>query len=116
MARVKNPLFSLAATGSVGKITFNGSKNQTTARSKPSSATSTPSAAQVNIRTKCSNAASAWAALSPEERTAWAQKGITKRYAANSKKPLYLANGYALFLKEWHLQNIVPPSIPLRPA
>jgi hypothetical protein len=105
MAKVKQPLFSFGASGTVAKkITFNQSLRVTTVRSKPSSHTA-PSNPQLQIRQNMRDAAYYWRTMPPTDKQAW--KDLVQG------RPIY---SFSKFLKEWFAQGaslLDPPRIPM---
>lgn len=104
MARVKGPLFSIAASGSIaGLLTFNPGKKSTTARRQPA-AYPPPSANQLATRQKVRDAAAAWRALDPLDRAEWSV------LAHNSGRL-----PFAKYLLEWFAQACTPTTPPYIP-
>ncbi len=127
MATVRAPLLSLAASGSVGKLTISELRQHRAAvaaarnhghviRHKPRKPRRPPSAAQLAHRTKVKAAALAWKAMPAPTKAQWKAKGITVFAASRRGVAFKLLHGYALFLTEWITQNITAPALPLLPA
>lgn len=116
MAKAKNPLFSIAASGSVGKICINANATGHVIRYKPRSGTGTTTPAQIEHRANVATAAAAWNALSPTTREAWKNTGLSVDSANLGTPTAKLKHGYALFLREWIIQQIEAPALPLLPA
>lgn len=104
MAKVKNSLFSFGASGTVGNIlTTNQSGKQQTVRRKPTGY-GPPTAPQFSMRQKMRDAAVAWRALAPIDRSDW----------------ILLATGrattpFAKYMLEWVAQNSTPATPPYLP-
>lgn len=104
MAKVRGPLFSFGASGTVARaITFNPTEQQTTARSLPRS-TAPPSYAQAYHRQRCRDAAAAWGALDAGQKAAW-----SALVAARALTP------FAKFLLEWNAQQCQAGDTPAVP-
>lgn len=106
MAKTTGALYSIGASGTFADlITFNASNNNPTARFKPRHypAATMP---QQTIRSKCTDAASAWKALPTTERAEW---------SLIAKNAGHLP--FAKYLTEWIAQaatTATPPFIPVR--
>jgi hypothetical protein len=104
MAKVKGPLFSVAASGlfnncleyrtGSGKSTVHGRRARTRQRSP----------AQEAQALRFSQAVAGWQALSVLQKNNW-------KAAAN----LTGLNGYTLYISEYQTQNITPPQQPVVP-
>jgi hypothetical protein len=127
MAKVRAPLLSATASGSVGALTFSTQEGHLAAttkrkhfpsviRSKPSTRPPAPSTLQAAFRAESATIATAWASLSPTEKARWKNTGVFSHRATLGGTVEHYANGWALFVKEWHLQQITAPAIPLCPA
>jgi hypothetical protein len=109
MARVYNPLFALAASGSVANITYqqhsadNAAPHQ--ARKKPHARTDPPSFAQADRRARFAAAALAWATLDTITRESWREAGYNR-----------VKFGRQAFIAEYIIQQCKAPDLPLRPA
>jgi hypothetical protein len=105
MAKVRGPLFSFDASGTVaGLLTFNPTRTTPTARRAPRSS-APPSAAQIVMRQRCRDAAASWHALTAPERAAW-----TALIASRSHTP------FGKYLLEWNAQRATlaqPPLLPI---
>lgn len=104
MAKVRGPLFSVGASGTVGDLlTFNPGQNATVARSKPRHypPATTP---QETVRQQCRDAAAAWHALDLATRNEWS--AVAK---ASGRLP------FAKYLIEWNAQNCTPQQPPFIP-
>jgi hypothetical protein len=115
MAKITNPLFSIAASGTVGKITFTNTNGKQTARALSFRRPPQPTEPQQTVRDNCRTAAAYWAALTPDERAEWAARGLKLRYITDPENLTTLNNGWALFLSEWCLQQSTidqPPYFP----
>jgi hypothetical protein len=99
MAKVRAPLLSATASGSVGALTFSTQEGHLAATTKRKHFPSV-------IR----------ASLSPTEKARWKNTGVFSHRATLGGTVEHYANGWALFVKEWHLQQITAPAIPLCPA
>lgn len=106
MAKVKNPLFSIGASGTVaGLLTINQSATAPTVRRKPSGY-APPTVPQAFCRARCAAAAAHWRSLPQIEKDEWAA------VAALTSK-----NVFAKYLLEWSAQAsdpLNPPHIPMR--
>lgn len=105
MAKIRGPLFSLGASGTVAALlTYNQSSQAPTARKKPRASTSaTPM--QLTMRAGFADAAAAWRALDPLTRADWIA------LAAPSRRP-----AFAKYYLEWMAQASTaasPPQIPM---
>lgn len=127
MATVRAPLFSISASGSVGKLSFselaqhrNAVKRMlghtTTVRARARKPHAPVSQAQIAHRAAVKAAAKAWKALPQLTQAKWKAKGITVRVASRRGLAFRLLHGYALFLTEWFIQGITSPDLPLLPA
>lgn len=127
MAKISGPLFSVAASGSVGALTFSRQiqpvKSDSTqqpkthiARAKPKKSSIPPTPDQLACRAKCRAAAAAWAALTMPQRADWKNLGITTHRAGQGNTALNCKNGWPVFLQEWIIQHITTPSTPMLPA
>lgn len=104
MARVKGPLFSVGASGTVGGIlTFNPGKKTTTARHTPARYPP-PTMPQQATRQKCADAAASWRSLDQTERAEW-----TTIASNGGRLP------FAKYLLEWMAQNSTPAQPPFIP-
>jgi len=105
MAKVKNPLFSFGASGSVASLlTINQSLTAPTARRKPTG--SRPAShSQAVMRADMHDAATLWATLDAPTRATWAALA-----APRATTP------FAKYFKEWRAQASTissPPYIPM---
>lgn len=105
MPILKGPMFSLGATGTLGKtITYEDHGTDQRARLYTST-TPPPTQAQTDHRTRIGEMSLSWRALPPEDRAAWSIA------AAPLQK-----TGYTYWWQEWFAQNIYPPNIPEIPT
>lgn len=104
MAKVRGPLFSFGASGTVGGLlTFNPETRQCIARRKPS-AYPAPTMPQASTRQKCREAAATWRALPAIDRAEWAALAAT-----TGRQP------FAKYLLEWFAQHASPSNPPFIP-
>jgi hypothetical protein len=105
MAKVKNPLFSFGASGTVAKVlTINQSDGSPIARRKPSgyAAASVP---QQYMRDSFRDAAASWRGLSPVDKADWRALAAPRSTTA-----------FAKYCLEWIAQGSTlasPPIIPM---
>lgn len=116
MAKIKGPLFSLAASGTVGRISFSQAGTATHARNVPRQRADSPTQYQIDHRQRCKDAAASWAAMSVFDKDKWHAKGTTTRPSGAAGTVYTLNNGWPLYFQEWLLQNIDPPGAPRLPA
>jgi hypothetical protein len=127
MAKIAGPLFSIAASGSVGNVTFSASQAGASpiagqsskthiARSKPRPSSWPASSDQLAMRSKCRSAAAAWQSLSALDKSKWTALGYTTHRAGQGATPINCKNGWPKFLQEYIIQHVVSPSTPLLPA
>lgn len=105
MAKIINPLFSVAASGSIGKaLVFRNNPAAPTARlySHP---TGDPTVAQARYRLAASHAASLFNALTTTERDKW------QHVATALDLPIF-----ALYMREFSIQAATLTAPPLIPA
>lgn len=103
MAKVKGPLFSLAATGKFRGIEFRTGGGETTVAG-PKTITTPRRPAQVAQGQRFKAAVEAWNALPPADKDLW------KASASGTGM-----NGYQLYISEHINQNVIPPAQPERP-
>ena len=104
MAKTRGPLFSIGASGSIGRVlTFNPTNTVTTARKKPHRYPA-PSGPQIQHRQKCRDAATAWHALTEIERADWSTLA-----QQHGQLP------FAKYLLEWIAQQSTPSQPPFIP-
>lgn len=104
MAKVRNALFSLGASGTVGSLlTINQSNTQQVARKKPQGYRPA-SPMQAIIRNEFSQAAAAWRGLDATARAEW------RALAAPTARPTF-----AKYFLEWMAQNSTPAQPPFIP-
>jgi hypothetical protein len=103
MAKVKGPLMSLSATGTIaGSVTFSNWKGIPTARIK-SAPTNPNTAGQQAQRTTFSNAVASWKAQDAGDQETW----------TNRAKALGLKmSGFNLYTREYIKQGVVDPAVP----
>lgn len=127
MATVQGPLHSLAASGSVGRLTFSemqqhraavkaARNHSTVVRAKPRKPRVPPTAAQLAHRVTVKAIAHAWKILPPADKAKWTARGITVRVASRRGLAFTVLHGYALFLQEYFNQHATPPALPMLPA
>jgi hypothetical protein len=101
MAKVRSPLFSLAASGSIGGlISFRSNKERATARLKPRSQPQQSEGALLNQQ-RMKNAAAAFSSLTQAQQIEWSALGISRG------KP-----SWQIFFEQYQAQYITPPSLP----
>lgn len=108
MAHVKCPLFSFSASGSVGRLTFGPENGRpallAVARKKPRASSTAPSPRQMLYRERLASASATWNALDEETRGLWVDVG-----SGGDRTP------FTLFCREYILQRVTPPALPLVP-
>lgn len=104
MAKVKGPLFSLAATGEFRGMEFRTGNGETTVAA-PREITAPRRPAQVAQSNRFKIATSAWRELDTAEKDLW----------KTSAAPLSIS-GYNLYVSEYINQNVTPPGQPNRPT
>jgi hypothetical protein len=105
MPKVKGPLFSLGASGTLQRtLTFNQhqTKNIVTA---PRTAPMKNTPARLYHQSRVMQMINAWNGLDAPTRDAWRTRAVSMAMT-----------GYALFWREYIAQNIFPPDLPLIPA
>jgi hypothetical protein len=109
MAKVSKPLYSLAASGSMGGATFCTANSTDTflhvARKKPRATTIKKSAPQLLHQQRWTEAAATWRGASLPEQAFW-----------NLKFPPKAGSGRNWFFLEFILQRCVVGTLPLHPA
>ncbi|MDS4029493.1 MAG: hypothetical protein RKO66_05420 [Candidatus Contendobacter sp.] len=103
MAKVKGPLFSLAASGSFRGMEFRTGGGETTVAA-PREIQAQRRPAQVAQNNRFRNALEAWNGLDAEAKAAWIAGAVGTGMS-----------GYKRFISEYMMQNIIPPNIPLMP-
>ena len=116
MAKITNPLFSLSASGQVGRLLYRNTNGVQTARVRTFRRAPPPTAAQSAVRNSCKVAALQWAALTVAEREEWNERGIKYRSTQDNENLTTLNNGWALWLQEWFLQQATATQLPLIPT
>lgn len=146
MAKVANPFMSQAASGTAGSLTaidnalhrahVEWAQQEQTRRRRGQGTTlnqimrfhrkiakissprrkRAPSAAQLARREKLQQCAAAWRTLPPTEKTAWNARRLTVYKASSIGFTFTVTHGYALFVRQWMEQAILPPNIPRLPA
>ena len=127
MATVRLPVFSIDASGAVGVLVFHVKKNRVpkknakaitshVVRIKPRKRSTPPTAAQIVQRARVRGCAQAWANVPQLQRNKWAAKGIIKHFAGGVVTVTSIRHGYALFLREWCIQNSSANNLPMLPA
>lgn len=135
MAKVQNPFLSIAASGSVGHLSAlnRGAAapvmryNAQTSKALAPKSTTPASTLQLDHRAKVRAAAAAWQSLDAPTKAKWAIAGVsvhvpqnvvydpaTGNYSTTNK--VRCSHGYAAFVREWIVQNVVAPNLPMRPA
>ena len=105
MAKLKGPLMSISATGTVGGIiTYTAGKKSNTAKAKKKRK-DRPTKAQIDTRRAWQYGWAFWNSMTPAERLDWTT------YAA-----LRGLGGHAMFLRHWMLQNSTPTNPPEFPG
>lgn len=105
MARVNGPLFSMNASGTVGRALTMRNIGRAFIASRPPVPSGPPTTAQLSERQSMRDAAAAWANLSANDRAVWSTPTVpTTRH------------GFMSFFLEWKTQQIRPGSVPLIPA
>lgn len=105
MARLRSPLFSLAAAGTVaGLLVYRMQRGRPSVQRAPI-VTRPPTARQITHRNTFAAAASAWRALDPASRADWAAYAVT---IGNQARKIWLA--------EWIIQGATPENPPRLPA
>jgi hypothetical protein len=105
MPKLQGPLFSLGASGSIGKtLVFRKTRHGLTVQrwSKP---TDPATDAQLPYRAYWSAARDAWRALEAADRATWQQCATS-----------WSLPPFTLFAREYILQRITAPNLPLIPA
>ena len=104
MAKILNPLHSLAVSGSIkGGLSFRQTKNGSVLARTPAPYKQT-SPAQIANQQKMLDALAAFKNLSVEDKALWQTLADTRRRSA-----------WTCFFAEYHYQNIDPPNEPLIP-
>jgi hypothetical protein len=104
MAKTTGPLFSLAASGTVGKlISFRMGKSGPEVTKKPHPKTQ-PSAQQAIERQRMKDARAGFLTLSVEDLGYWQELATVK------SRPVWL-----VFFQEWQIQQVVAGQMPLIP-
>jgi hypothetical protein len=105
MARVVGPLYSVTASGTLGKnLTFLPGVTTHTVRFKPSRPLNRTTAQQLH-GARVADCRASWRQQSPATRTDWSARAVFMHLT-----------GPALWFREWFSQNIYPPSTPAIPA
>lgn len=104
MPKVTGPLFSLRASGTLkGALTFGTQSGLNVVRARI-----TPrdprTIAQVSQRARVADIADAWHGMTAGDRADWQAAASTNQM-----------NGYAYFVRQYHLQDVTPPNIPSIP-
>lgn len=104
MPKVNGPLFSLRASGTLGKtLTFGTLNDQPIVRRHVIPADPSTPAMQLQ-RQRVANIAAGWGTLDTLQQSAW-----------NTAAAAYQMNGYAYFLQQYHFQGCTPPELPSIP-
>ena len=105
MAKLTGPLFSMGAHGSIGaKLTIRRNRGSHTAVSTPTP-TGPASQRQLEQRQVWRNARAQWHALPAPARAAWTNTAVSWGLPA-----------FALWAREYALQQCEPPTLPQLPA
>lgn len=109
MAKIRNPLFSFGATGSVNKLTFSRSPGKSLfahmARSKPRAPSQPRTIGQADRNARFAEASKAWINLSSIDKTWWEHHGDSAT-----------KTGYRWFVAEYIDQRIIAPDLPKQPV
>lgn len=104
MPKVRGPLFSLAASGTLQKrLTFQDTAQVQTVRFNPERR-HPRSPLQIMHGQRVADCRAAWRALPPATKAEWGAH-ITYTHMT----------GPALFMREWFAQNVYPPNLPAQP-
>lgn len=104
MAKVVGPLFSLAASGTYRDEFVFRTTAGTTYVSKLPKITKERSMPQLQQQQKVKEMQLGWWSLTQSQRNIWA-------WGANQQG----LKGYTYFWREWFIQGIVPPNVPIMP-
>lgn len=105
MAKVQGPLMSVSASGSVANAATHRATKHGAVVQQKSKPTGPASEAQQRERLRFANAMHQWDQLTTEQRAPWVLLATTH--------PL---DDYKIFVREYLLQQCVPPNLPLVPA
>lgn len=105
MATIRNPLFSIAASGTIARVLTIRTAQTRVVASLPMRPTGEPSAAQAACRLRASWAASTWAGLDGPSRQEWQTKATARDMPV-----------FGLYLKEFCAQRCTLTRAPLPPA
>lgn len=115
MAKVTAPLFSNSAAGTLGRIIYRNPLSGQTAGLRTFRNPPPPTQAQLDVRQNCRDAAAYWATMTDTERAEWKTRGIITRSTTEDERAINLQHGWALFLKEWVLQQASATNPPMMP-
>lgn len=105
MPKVRGPLFSLAASGTLLKtITFMDSPKVQMVRFNVKQTAPRSPLQQIHGK-RVADCRASWRTLSQVEKDKWQAHMIWSKMT-----------GPALFMREWFAQNIFPPALPVHPA
>lgn len=105
MAKVRAPLFSVAASGTIGKkLTYRQTAGGSICQTPPIP-TGDPSAAQTEERQRFAVALNSWATLPTATKEQWQGAALTLGH-----QPVML------YTREYLLQRVQPPALPMIPA
>jgi hypothetical protein len=105
MARVKGPLLSLTASGTLDDVLLFKTTGATTTVQRPTSHDKPRTLQQQSHSTRVQEMCTAWRGLDAPSKLSW------RLCAASLGK-----NGFKLFWVEWFLQNSTPSSLPVTPC
>ena len=105
MAKVRGPLFSLAASGTVAHALTYRSNDGYCVATRPPIPTGAPSTWQLAERQTMRDAAAGWASLSANDRAIWSANELPT-----------VRSGWMSFFFEWKTQRVAAGQVPLIPA
>jgi len=105
MAKIRSPLFSVGASGTVGrKLTFRRTANGALAQATPTP-TGPPTSAQLYERNRVREAADLWRTMDAPTKAIWRNLGTLRN-----------VNPWLIFCNEYKTQLTVSPELPLIPG
>jgi hypothetical protein len=105
MPKLRGPLFSIAAHGTIASaVTYRTTARGTVAQ-RPPIPRQTPSTPQLSERARCRAAAANWSTLDATARAPWLHLAVSRSL------PVWI-----VFFSESTLQQVEPPARPLLPA
>lgn len=105
MAKIRGPLYSMQATGTIGGLlTLDMHIKKTIARKCPPKR-QLKTVATITLQSRMREAASAWRSLPSSEKNQWIALAASRRHTAFSK-----------YFLEWHAQASTPLKPPLIPT